>query len=436
MHSETDFVVSSETPPIYVAPTPIEETERVAALYALQILDTNPDERFDRIVRLAQLYFRMPVVRVSFVDDDRTWFKSCVGLNVQQAPRAISICSHTILADAPLVAQDLLEHPVFRSSPQVIGKPHFRFYAGAPIILEDGFRVGSVCIMDYEPRPDFGADDVAYLSDLAAIVVHELELHRQIAEGQRELAAAEAEVSRAQAAKRRFLAIVSHELRTPLNTISGFNSLVQSRLSALGEESTVEYVRYVDEAASHLSRQVERILTFSAAQSPKLELEETEFPIQSLLSRCIELISFQGGSSVEFERQFQFAPEMVFADQSHITQIVTELAENAASFVRPGGKALVEAKQVNGGDLCVRFVNDGEGFPEDEITRVMDAFAQGDEELSRAHNGFGLGLPIARALARLHGGDVSIRNLPDGGAETAFTLPAHRVRGVVAALTS
>lgn len=407
-------------------PRPIDDVERVASLRALQILDTEPDERFDRIARLAKAHFKAPVVRVSFVDDERTWFKACIGLNAKEAPRHISICSHTILNDAPLVVPDLREHPIFRSSPQVTGKPNFRFYAGAPIVLEDGFRVGSVCIMDYAPNPDFDDDDEAFLVDMSRVVVHELELHRQLAEKQQNLSSAEAEVVRAQAARRRFLSIVSHELRTPLNAVMGFNELIRHQLKA-DQPECVEYLGYVEEAARHLERQIDRVLAFSAAQSPGLEIEETEFSIQLLIARCIELIDFQGDASAKFECNFEKATTKIYADQSHITQIVTELAENAAAFMTSDGQAEVEVHDMADGGLCVRFRNDGQNLPEVELNRVMEAFAQGDEELTRSHGGFGLGLPIARALARLHGGDVSIRNLPDGGAETVFTLPSARV---------
>ena len=160
-------------------PVPSNETQRLQSLLDLGILDTPPDERFDRIVRLASGHFDMPVCRVSFVDVDRNWFKASVGMAVSQAPRAIAICSHAIMEDGVLVSRDLAEDPRFSNSPQVTGGPKFRFYAGAPIILGDGMRVGSLCIMDKQPHPEFTQDDAVYLADLAAIVTHELELHRR-----------------------------------------------------------------------------------------------------------------------------------------------------------------------------------------------------------------------------------------------------------------
>ena len=163
-------------------PLPEDEAGRLAALRALRILDTPEDERFDRIVRLALTHFGMPVVRITFVDADRTWFKARAGLNVRQAPRSISVCSHTILSEPALIVPDLAADPRFANSPQVVGPPHFRFYAGAPIVVDGGFRVGAVCLMDYAPHPEFAEVDAALLRELAQIVVDELKLRQHIDE--------------------------------------------------------------------------------------------------------------------------------------------------------------------------------------------------------------------------------------------------------------
>ncbi|MFK8035939.1 MAG: putative bifunctional diguanylate cyclase/phosphodiesterase [Hyphomicrobiales bacterium] len=160
-------------------PMPDNEKERQARLVDLEILDTPADERFDRIVRLAANHFLMPVCRVTFVDEDRNWFKASVGVNATQAPRSIAICSHAIMQDEVLVVPDLKKDSRFAASPQVVGGHLFRFYAGAPITVGDGLRIGSLCIMDNVPHPEFSEQDAQYLADLAHIVAHELELHKR-----------------------------------------------------------------------------------------------------------------------------------------------------------------------------------------------------------------------------------------------------------------
>jgi len=141
------------------------------------------DEPVDRIVRLVEMYFGMPVILISIVDLDRTWFRYHIGLGVWQAPREISICTHTILQNDVLICYDLRAHPILKANPLITGRPGFWFYAGAPITLDNGFNGGSVRLMDYEARHVFKQRDEDILNDFAGVVVHQPELNQQLAEG-------------------------------------------------------------------------------------------------------------------------------------------------------------------------------------------------------------------------------------------------------------
>lgn len=154
-------------------PFPPDEVARQLALQRLAVLDTPPDERFDRLTRLARRAFDAPVALVSLVDGDRQWFKSCLGLDVSETPRAISFCGHAILDSEPLVVPDALADPRFADNPLVMGEPGVRFYAGAPIHSPEGHAVGTLCVIDFSPRA-IGPDDVCLLVDLAALVAREL----------------------------------------------------------------------------------------------------------------------------------------------------------------------------------------------------------------------------------------------------------------------
>lgn len=156
-------------------PVPENETARLAALHQLGILDTQAEERFDRITRIAKIHFDVAIALVSLVDADRQWFKSCQGLDASETPRNISFCGHAILRDNVFVVTNAIEHPDFADNPLVIGPPNIRFYAGAPLHAEDGERVGTLCIIDPKPRT-FSAEDAEILRDLANCVEGELAL--------------------------------------------------------------------------------------------------------------------------------------------------------------------------------------------------------------------------------------------------------------------
>ena len=154
-------------------PIPVDEEERLTALRSIEILDTPPEERFDRMTRLAAALFKVPVALVSLVDVNRQWFKSKIGMTMEESPRDSSFCAHAVAARAILVIPDALADDRFRDNPIVIGAPRVRFYAGVPLHLPDGHIVGTLCILDYRPR-DFSATERSLLADLAATVEVEL----------------------------------------------------------------------------------------------------------------------------------------------------------------------------------------------------------------------------------------------------------------------
>jgi GAF domain-containing protein len=128
------------------------ESGRLDALYRYEILDTEPEEAFERITRLVKTVLDMPMVVVSLVDLDRQWFKSRQGVTASETPRDISFCTHTIQTPQPLVIPDAHADPRFANSPLVVGEPHIRCYIGVPLRTRDAHNVGALCAMDRKVR--------------------------------------------------------------------------------------------------------------------------------------------------------------------------------------------------------------------------------------------------------------------------------------------
>ncbi|HEX5360953.1 MAG TPA: sensor domain-containing diguanylate cyclase [Fluviicoccus sp.] len=152
---------------------PPDEAFRLRTLTSLSILDTPPEERFDRLTRLAQRLFDVPIALVSLIDSNRQWFKSCQGLDVRETPRDVSFCAHAILGNDLLVVPDAAADARFADNPLVTGEPFIRFYAGCPLKAPNGSLLGTLCVIDRQAR-EFSHDDRAALRDLAAIVEQEL----------------------------------------------------------------------------------------------------------------------------------------------------------------------------------------------------------------------------------------------------------------------
>lgn len=157
-----------------IAPaTPVDECRRLDTLRALNILDTSPDERFDRLTRLARRVFGVPIALISLVDADRQWFKSCVGLETRETPRDVSFCGHAILDDDILMVPDALLDERFHDNPLVVGEPGIRFYAGCPLKVPNGSRLGTLCLIDVQPR-SLSAEDRELLRDLTRMAEQEI----------------------------------------------------------------------------------------------------------------------------------------------------------------------------------------------------------------------------------------------------------------------
>jgi diguanylate cyclase (GGDEF)-like protein len=152
---------------------PVNESKRVETLRALNILDTSAEERFDRLTRLAKRLFGVPIALISLVDTDRQWFKSCQGLDASETPRNISFCGHAILADEVFVIEDALLDERFNDNPLVTGDPNIRFYAGFPLAVANGSKLGTLCVIDSQPRI-LTDEDRVLLKDLARMVEAEI----------------------------------------------------------------------------------------------------------------------------------------------------------------------------------------------------------------------------------------------------------------------
>ncbi|MFJ1267427.1 diguanylate cyclase domain-containing protein [Legionella lytica] len=162
------------------AETPKNELLRLQSLYNLQILDTMAEERFDRITRIAQGLFKVPIALVSLIDKDREWFKSKYGLHVQQTPRSISFGAHTILQEEVMIVNDAQQDIRFKDNPLVIGEPKIRFYLGCPLQIDGQFNIGTLCLMnDIVPQLNgLGHIDLNIVKELATAVSKEFITNR------------------------------------------------------------------------------------------------------------------------------------------------------------------------------------------------------------------------------------------------------------------
>ena len=410
-------------------PLPPDEEDRLSALRAAEILDTEPEEAFERVVDLACSVFNVPIAIVSMVDRDRQWFKAARGLSVRETARDIAFCSYTILNDGICLVPDATQDSRFQNNPLVTDLPSIRFYAGAPVHSEGGFRIGTLCVVDTKPRHDFGPVQQAQLSAMAAIIADEFKLRQSGAKLRRlaeEAAAARLAAESDTATKSEFLATMSHEIRTPMNGIIGMTDLlIDSGLTDLQGH----YASTLKSAANHLLGLISDVLDFSKLEAGALQLESVATDLGALVSETVALMAplvrekkIVIGAVIAPE-----VPKSVLCDPARLRQILLNIAGNAVKFTEKGG-VIIEVGVVGGGSSGpqrLRFsVRDtGIGINPDDLPRLFNRFSQVDGSISRRFGGTGLGLSICDRLVSLLGGNLAVLSTPGVGSDFHFEIP-------------
>lgn len=422
---------------------PSDEANRLEALTRLAILDTEPEQRFDDIVKLARQLCQVPIALVSLIDRDRQWFKACVGLNVTQTHRDLAFCAHAILAPGELlVVQDARTDPRFAESPLVLGEPHIRFYAGAPIVSHDGQALGTVCVIDREPRT-LDAQQVEALQALARQTALLLQLRELLAYSEAQKHLLRDQVTQAlgstDGAHRGLrhghrVATVGHMTATVAHD---FNNLLQALKTGIDvlrrkADRPRDVVRLADGALKTVGRAtslISRMLAISRDEQP----EARSVAIADQLEGMQTLLASAAGASIGLTFDLQDRHTTVLCDAIQFEAAILNLVVNARDALgKADGSIVISSHLVHcqgGEDLCegaylaVRVRDNGRGIAQDVLVRVFEPFFT--TKTDRA--GTGLGLAQVLGFARHAGGTARVVSSSQGTEVSLLLKPVgHR----------
>ena len=390
---------------------PASEPERLAALRRYEILDTPPDGSFDRLTAIAARHFRVPISIVTLVDHDRIWFKSQQGVpGVAQIDRVPGLCASAILQNDVWTVERADTDPRTLANPLVAGEFGLRFYAGAPLKTGDGHNLGTICVIDREPRA-ITAEETATLADLASIVVDELELRL----------AARRESERLDQTRADFVVTASHELRTPLTAVYGAaKTLARTAQSAGGLER--ELIELIETQSERLGDIVQKILLAAQLENSELPLRLELHDAGEIARRSLDLVR-PLSTRHRFELELHDDLPRVIADETHLRQALVNLLENAIKY-SPDGERVALELEARGGRVRFLVHDEGIGIPADDQRRIFDRFVRLDPQLTSGISGTGLGLSITRDLVARMGGSLTVSSLPGRGSTFAVELPA------------
>lgn len=411
------------------APLHPQEAARLAALEALDVLDSAPQAEFDALVKAASLVCQTPISLISLVDDHRQWFKANVGLpGVSETPREMAFCAHAILDDEVLVVPDASQDARFIDNPLVTGQPEIRFYAGAPLRLRNGHQVGTLCVIDRRAR-EINSSQLDILRCLAVAAANALEsrlAQQQLATARARLLELQAEQAQREAqaatqrAKEAFFSRVSHEMRTPLNAVLGFAQLLQTKLQAQ-DDSLSGYADYIIDAGQHLTTMVEDLLDIRAAAQGELSLRPEAVAVAQTIDSAVALLSEAAAAQNMTVTVFALDCPPVWADATRLKQVLLNLLSNSIKYGRPDGHVTVEARAREGG-ICIAVKDDGIGMSEAQLAALFQPFDRLGQERSRIA-GVGLGLLISQRIVTSMQGQLHVTSELDVGTRVEVCLP-------------
>ena len=392
---------------------PSEEAGRLRALARYEIMDSPPDGSFDRITAICARIFEIPISLVTLVDHDRIWFKSRYGLDATQIDREPGLCASAILSPDMYVVNDAKFDPRTLANPLVSGSMGLRFYAAAPLTTSDGFRLGTLCVLDQRPR-SFSEAEQLTLQDLAAVVMDEMELR----------IAALRSIHREAEREREFVAIVGHELRNPLNNLHLSLSIAQEELEALPDHPGQKWLAKATNYATGVSALLSELLDVARADQGQMDLKLVPLNLQQLMEELVEQVRLQNPShTITISGSIRSS---VMADPLRLEQVIMNLLTNAVKYA-PESRSIHVSLSEDVHDVHVSVADEGPGILQDQQALIFQRYYRSPGSEKNAQ-GLGVGLYIAANIITRHHGRIWVENGERKGAVFQFTLPRQPLR--------
>lgn len=374
------------------APLPKNEAKRLQALLRYEVLDTDDEQAFDDLTELASAICGTSISLISLVDSDRQWFKSRVGLEARETERGLAFCAHAILQKGIFEVPNATDDERFADNPLVTGAPDIRFYAGEPLVTPDGEAIGTLCVIDQEPKK-LTEEQSNALRTLAKQVISQLELRLH-----------NRQLIRMQKNQEQFIGAMAHDLRSPFNGILGLSRLLVKK-SEIGSPDEVAVIsNAILDSSLKVYQILDESLQWARNQLGATHIKMQGFELQPVINQSLELI-LEGFDlkHISLQRQVESGLKP-YGDPALTKVIIRNLLANAMKFAPEGSQAVLKVESIDK-EVHISVIDQGPGVPPDIKEQLFNECVTSTVG-SKGEMGNGLGLMLCAQFAQQQQGQL------------------------------
>ncbi len=394
----------------------IREKERLRELESYSILDSLPDEDYDNLTSIAAQICGTPISLVSLIDDKRQWFKSHHGLGVSETPKEFAFCAHAINDnDKIFLIKDAREDVRFFDNPLVTDEPYVIFYAGIPLVTDDGLPLGTLCVIDHEPKV-LNQSQIDALKALSVQVMHLLRLRKSKMDLEILIKKLESKNHELES----FANIAAHDLKSPLYSITSLARLFQKNYNNNIDDEGKDILRLIVDSSDKLSSLIDGLLKYSKSEEA-LKEEKSIINMERLLTNTAGLFSFEKNLSLKLNSSI----ENINANKTALDQILINLIANAIKY---NDKEFIEIEiglEENDKQYLFYVLDNGPGIKKEYQERIFNIFEVLSNNDRYGKSGNGIGLSTVKKVVELLGGNIKVESEIGQGAKFSFTFDKH-----------
>lgn len=390
-----------------------KENERLKDLESYHILDTIPEEDYDNITAIAAEICNTDISLISLIDRDRQWFKSKLGLDATETPREFSFCAHAINDEQnTFIVEDARVDERFHDNPLVTGPTKITFYAGVPLISDNGLPLGTLCVLDNQSK-SLTEKQIKSLNALANQVMNTLNLRKNNIELENTLKRIEIKNQELE----RFAYVAAHDLKSPLLNISGLTHLFSQKYKSLLDDQGKEILNHIENSSNKLKTLIDGLLDYSKSENIIKE-QKSEVDIESLQSDFMSLFSNEKDLNITFLSSIK----TVLTNKTALNQILLNLITNAVKY---NDKKNIEIEiGISSLEKFYEFYvkDNGIGIALESQEKIFNIFEVISNKDRFGIRGNGIGLATVKKMVENSGGKIEVFSEIGKGSKFIFTL--------------